>query len=63
MVKGTRVSVAAVLDRLAVDLDVASLLVDYPGLTDEDVRACVEYGAGLANGDEMTREVRPRRAS
>ena len=35
---------------LAVGMSISEILENYPGLTDEDVRACIAYGA------EMTRE-------
>jgi uncharacterized protein (DUF433 family) len=47
VLKGTRVPVEIVLRRLALDLDIDALLADYPRLTRDDVRACVEYAEGL----------------
>ena len=43
VVRGTRLSVELVLDRLAAEPDVADLLRNYPRLTLDDVRACLAY--------------------
>ena len=42
-VKGTRISVELVLERLAHDLNLDAIFLDYPRLTPDDVRACLEY--------------------
>jgi uncharacterized protein (DUF433 family) len=39
IVKGTRIPVEIVLERLARDLDTKRLFADYPQLTQEDVKA------------------------
>ena len=49
-VRGTRIWVALILDRLADRETVQDLLREYPQLSEDDVRACLAYGA------EMTRE-------
>jgi uncharacterized protein (DUF433 family) len=43
VVRGTRIPVEIVLDKLARDLDVEGILSDYPSLTRDDIRACVHY--------------------
>jgi len=47
-VKGTRIPVHLVVSLLAAGDDVAALLEEYPSLTREDVLACLEYAARLA---------------
>jgi uncharacterized protein (DUF433 family) len=42
-VRGTRLAVGLVLDRLAAEPDVAALLRNYPRLTLDDVRACLAF--------------------
>jgi uncharacterized protein (DUF433 family) len=42
-VRGTRIPVELVLKRLAQDLDLKSLFESYPRLTEEDVKACLEF--------------------
>ncbi len=49
-VRGHRVWVSLILDMLAGGMSFQEILDDYPGLTVEDIRACVAYGS------EMTRE-------
>ena len=44
-VKGTRITVEAVLAHLADNPDVDDLLAAYPRLTLDDVRACMEYAS------------------
>lgn len=44
-VRGTRLSVADVLEYLATDASEAELLSDYPQLTHEDVLACFAFAA------------------
>ncbi len=49
-VRGHRIWVSLILDLLADGLSVADVLVEYPQLVEDDVRACIAYAA------EMTRE-------
>ena len=44
-VRGTRISVGDVLDYLAGGMSEAEILVDFPQLTSDDVRACLAYAA------------------
>jgi len=44
-VRGMRVTVADVLDLLADDLDVHTVIEEYPYLTVEDVKACLAFAA------------------
>ena len=48
VVKGTRLAVEFIIDLLAQGWTEAEILRNYPGLTQEDVRACLVY----ANEDE-----------
>jgi uncharacterized protein (DUF433 family) len=43
VVRGTRIPVELVLAKLAASPDLDELFADYPRLTPEDVRACLEY--------------------
>ena len=49
-IRGTRVWVGLILGLLANGLTIEELLRDYPYLTEEDVRACLAYGAKLSVG-------------
>jgi uncharacterized protein (DUF433 family) len=45
-VRGTRVTVSAILGQLAAGSTVEELLTDYPSLTDNDVYAALAFAAG-----------------
>ena len=47
-VKGTRVAVHVILSHLAAGDDNETILRNFPRLTGEDIRACLEYAAFLA---------------
>lgn len=49
-IRGTRIWISLILDLLASGSTVDEILADYPGLTSEDVQACIAYGS------EMSRE-------
>jgi uncharacterized protein (DUF433 family) len=54
VVRGTRVWVATVLDRLADGRALEEILAEYPQLEAADVRACVAYGAESTRLHEVT---------
>jgi uncharacterized protein (DUF433 family) len=45
---GHRIWGSFILDRLAAGESSEDILKQYPGLTGEDIQACVAYGSGLA---------------
>ncbi len=47
-IQGTRIMVSIVLDNLADGVDYATILKNYPILTEEDIHAAVQYAADLA---------------
>lgn len=47
VIKGTRIPVDLILERLAYDLDLKTLFEDYPTLTKEDVKACLAFAKEL----------------
>jgi uncharacterized protein (DUF433 family) len=47
IVRGTRISVELVLGKLAANPDLDELFADYPRLTLDDVKACLEYARTL----------------
>jgi uncharacterized protein (DUF433 family) len=49
-VKGTRIWVGLVLGLMADGMTEEEILQDYPQLTLEDIRACLDYGARVASG-------------
>lgn len=44
-IRGTRMTVQDVLEYLASGMTVDEILVDFPDLTAEDIRACLAYAA------------------
>ena len=53
VIKGTRIPVEIVLERLAQDLDTKTLFEDYPRLTEEDIKACLAYAEALVEGEDV----------
>jgi len=49
-VRGHRISVSLILGMLAGGMTIDELLEDYPQLEEADIRACMAYGAKLAEG-------------
>ena len=47
-IRGHRIWVSLILDLLASGSTVAEILKNYPGLTEEDIRACIAYGSEMA---------------
>jgi uncharacterized protein (DUF433 family) len=47
-IRGTRIWVSLILDLLANGLTMEEILLEYPHLTIEDVRAAIAYGAEMA---------------
>lgn len=58
VVKGTRIPVELVLAKLAQNPDLDELFADYPRLTVEDVKACLEYATVLVEKRRRTKAVR-----
>lgn len=48
-VRGTRMRVTDVLSLLAAGADEAEILEEYPYLTADDIKACLEYAAAQAD--------------
>lgn len=48
-IRGTRMRVTDVLSLLAAGASEAEILADYPYLTVDDIRACLEYAAAQAD--------------
>jgi uncharacterized protein (DUF433 family) len=55
VVKGTRIPVELVLAKLAYNPDLNELFADYPRLTVDDVKACLEYAATLVRRQRKAR--------
>ncbi len=44
-IRGTRITVGDVLGYLAAGMNAERIVADFPGLTNDDVRACLAYAA------------------
>ncbi len=53
-IRGTRTPVYVVLEALATGMTTADVCREYPPVTDEDIHACMNYAALLANDEELT---------
>jgi uncharacterized protein (DUF433 family) len=60
VVRGTRVPVEVVLKHLAETLDVAAVLEAFPRLTEEDIKACVDYARRSLEGEAVYPATAPR---
>jgi uncharacterized protein (DUF433 family) len=49
VIRGTRLAVEFILELLAAGQSESELLVNYPGLTREDILACLSYASYLAH--------------
>jgi uncharacterized protein (DUF433 family) len=52
VIKGTRIPVDLILERLTFDLDLKTLFEDYPELTEEDIKACIAYAKEVVDDEE-----------
>jgi len=61
IIKGTRVTVEAIVRRLAEGYTTKKLLSEYPNLKKEDIRAAMAYAARLVEDEEIIPNVRLER--
>lgn len=52
-IRGTRITVEQILEKLAADISIDEILVDYPRLTREDVLAAITYAARAIATDQI----------
>ncbi|MCD6277253.1 DUF433 domain-containing protein [candidate division WOR-3 bacterium] len=53
VIKGTRIPVEIILRRLGEGADIEEILKAYPGLTRDDVLACINYSAQVIAEEEI----------
>ncbi len=53
IVKGTRLAVEFIIDLLAQGWSEPDILRNYPGLTAEDVRACLSYASATLKAEKV----------
>jgi uncharacterized protein (DUF433 family) len=51
VIRGTRISVEFVLELLAGGWSEADILENYPGVTGEDIRACLTYALAVVSSE------------
>ncbi len=47
-IRGHRIWVSLILDLLADGASFEEILADYPGITSQDIQACIAYGSEMA---------------
>ncbi|HWR25379.1 MAG TPA: DUF433 domain-containing protein [Methanosarcina sp.] len=52
IIKGTRLAVEFIIDLLARDWSESEILRNYPGLTQEDIQACLSYTSHLLKAEK-----------
>ncbi len=53
VVKGTRLAVEFIIDLLAQGWSEADILRNYPGLTREDIQACLGYASAILHAEKV----------
>lgn len=53
VVRGTRLAVEFVIGLLADGWSEAEIIANYPGLTHEDIRACLAYARDVLSGEKV----------
>ncbi|MBI3036188.1 DUF433 domain-containing protein [Candidatus Woesearchaeota archaeon] len=62
VVKGTRIPVDAILQRIAEGMTIDEILRDYPNITRDDIKAALEYSANVVRGEDIIPEVKGKYA-
>ncbi len=53
VIRGTRIPVDAIIKRIADGMTTKEILEDYPNLTEEDIKATLEYSIELIRGEDV----------
>lgn len=53
VVKGTRLAVEFIIDLLAQGWSESDILRNYPGLTREDIQACLSYASAVLHSEKV----------
>ena len=53
VIKGTRLAVEFIIDLLAQGWDETKILDNYPGLTREDIKACLSYASAALRSEKV----------
>ena len=63
VIKGTRIPVDAILQRIAEGMTFGEILEDYPNITRDDITAALEYSASLVRGEDVIPEIKGKYAA
>ncbi len=53
IVKGTRIAVEHIIDLLASGWSQTDIIANYPGITQEDIRACLAYASASLHAEKV----------
>jgi len=53
VIKGTRIPVYLILELLSAGYDFRKIINSYPSLTEDDIRAAIEYAAVMMKNEEL----------
>lgn len=53
IIKGTRITVEAVLTKLADGMTIEDIIIAYPHVTSEDIKAAIAYSADVVSREEI----------
>jgi uncharacterized protein (DUF433 family) len=53
VIKGTRLAVDFILDLLAQGWSESEIIANYPGLTQDDIRACLHYASSTLKAEKV----------
>lgn len=54
VIKGTRITVDAIIERLAYGLSEKEILKDYPNLTEKDIKSALFFATKILRNEEIT---------
>lgn len=53
IVKGTRLAVEFIVDLLAQGWDEQEIIANYPGITRDDIQACLSYASAILHAEKV----------
>jgi len=53
VIKGTRITIEIILEKLSQNIPISEILADYPKLRTEDIQAAIAYAAKALSTDEI----------
>ena len=53
-IKGTRIPIYLIIEMLEYSLTFSEILEEYPQITEQDIKVCLQYAKTLRNNEEIT---------